>query len=324
MSVSVQSNWLTTVRLNRVALGLRVVPTGPQGLAVEEAIRTIWATCGGPYDEIRSLFQMLQELGLISVQDASVRRSRSGDRVAKAIKIGDMRPLGLILIRIGCFHDQARILIECGRFDGNGNLVCPTKAVKVGAAQLLGILQWWQEVKIAPSVLIPKELVTELNTVWALLPPPTVVPAWAVERKAIGDRAEMYSLQCERTKVADPSQIHWVARDSDSLGWDIEDRFTVPTRCVEVKGRRDHDVLFFLSENEWAKAQEKGQSYEIHFWGGIDLARDPAVEYAELMALGYPLVIRDLPAQVAVGGWEATAVRWRITPKGSSPATRED
>lgn len=287
-------------------------------------MRTSWATCGGPFDEIRPIFEVLQEVGLISIQDASVRRSRAGDRVAKAVKTGDMRPLGLMLIRIGCFHDQARLLIEYGKIDRNGDLVCPTNAVKNGAAQLLGVLQWWQGVRLLPLVTVPKDLLTELNTVWALLPPPTAVPAWAVERKAIGDRAEMYTLQSERTKAADPSQIHWVSRDSDSLGWDIEDRTLSPARCIEVKGRRDHEVLFFLSENEWSRAQKKGKDYEVHFWGGIDLTRDPAMEYAELMAAGYPLVIQDFSAQVTSGAWEASAVRWRITPKGSPPTLNEE
>jgi len=185
------------------------------------------------------------------------------------------------------------------------------------------MLQWWEGVQLLPSVVIPKQLLTELNTVWALLPPPTQVPAWAVERKAVGDRAEMYSLQFEKTKV-DPSKVYWVARDSDSLGWDIEDRSLEPRRCIEVKGRRDHEVLFFLSDNEWSKAQEVGERYEIHFWGGIDLARDPAVEYTELTAAGYPLVIRDLPAQISKGTWEAAAVRWRIRRMATPSATDED
>ena len=324
MPNAIQSNWLTSVRLQRIAQALRVLPSGSPGLPIDEAIRAVWANCGGPHDEVRLLLEVLVGIGLITLQDASARRNRAGDRIAKAIKNGDLRPLGMTFIRAACFHDQARILVECGSSDGDGNLVCPTRAARTGAPQLLGMLQWWEGVQILPSVVVPKHLLTELNTVWALLPPPTQVPAWALERKAVGDRAEMYSLQRERTKVIDPSKVHWVARDSDSLGWDIEDRSHEPRRCIEVKGRRDHEVLFFLSDNEWSKAREVGERYEIHFWGGIDLGRDPAVEYAELTAAGYPLVIQDPSAEIGNGTWEAAAVTWRVTRKGPISSGRGD
>jgi hypothetical protein len=110
------------------------------------------------------------------------------------------------------------------------------------------------------------------------------------------------------------SAIFWVAKDSDELGWDVEDRSVTPHRCIEVKGRRDDEVVFFLSDNEWQKAVELGALYEIQFWGGIDLTCDPASEYARLRATGYPLVISNISTQIGVG-WEATAVRWRITRK---------
>jgi hypothetical protein len=123
----------------------------------------------------------------------------------------------------------------------------------------------------------------------------------------------MYSVQFERTRLG-TSAIFWVAKDSDELGWDVEDRSVTPHRCIEVKGRRDDEVVFFLSDNEWQKAVELESLYEIQFWGGIDLACDPAIEYARLRANGYPLVINNISTQVGVG-WEATAVRWRISPK---------
>ena len=324
MSIGTQSNWLTSVRLQRLGHALRIIPSDSVGMSLGGAVRATWTNCGGPHDEVRPLLRLLEEIGLIYLQNEAVRRSRAGDRVAKAIKAGDQRPLGLTLIRAGCFHDQARVLIETGQLDGNGNLVCPTRAARVGAAQLLGLLRWWEGVRILPAVTLPKQLVAELNTVWAMLPPPTDVPTWAIERKAVGNRAEMYSVQREKTRLPDPSQVFWVARDSDSLGWDIEDRSCEPRRCIEVKGSRNSEVLFFLSENEWVKATELRDTYEVHFWGGIDLARDPAVEYASLMAAGYPLIIKDLPARTMEGKWDATAVSWRITPRRNTSLPSEE
>jgi len=306
------AGWLTSVRLERLAQALTTIPSTSSGFPLYEAIRAIWHTCGGPYDEISQLITVLKDLALVDLQDSIVRRTRAGDKVARSIKRGDLKVLGITLLRAGCFHEQARILIESGEVDGEGNLRCPTKLVRVSAPQLLGVLRWWEEVRSLPEVLIPKDLLNELNTVWALLPPPVELPAWAAERKAVGNRAEMYTVQFERTRIGVPSMVVWVAQDSDTLGWDVEDRSVVPRRYIEVKGRRDHDQVFFLSENEWKRATELGPQYYIHFWGGIDLARDPAVEYAALTASGYPLVIADVAAEVAKAEWEITPVRWRI------------
>lgn len=312
MPVTTASGWLTAVRLARVAQILRLVLPTPPGIRQDSLERLAWRICGGPRDEISALITLLRDLGLVQVQQDTVRRSRAGDKVARTAAVGDLRPLGLALIRAGCFYDQARLLIESGTFDDSGSLVCSLKSARASSPQLLGVLRWWEGVTVLPSVVVPQELITELNTVWALLPPATEVPSWAVERKAVGDRAEMYTVQCERTKVGDPSKIIWVARDSDTMGWDIEDRSKEPRRYIEVKGRRDDDVVFFLSNNEWAKAHELGERYEIHFWGEIDLKREPAVEYAELRAAGYPVIVRNLPARLAEKRCEANPDRWRV------------
>jgi hypothetical protein len=273
----------------------------------------LWRTCGGPYDEVSQLLTLLKNLELVVVQKGTIRRALAGHKIAKAATKGDLKPLGMTLVRAGCFHDQARVLIESGRVDERGNLQCPTKLAKAGAPQLLGVLTWWEGVKMLPSVLVPKELLAELNTVWALLPPPVESPSWALEQKAVGDRAEMYTVQYERTRIGDPSLIVWVARDSDSLGWDVEDRSVIPHRCIEVKGRRNEEVTFFLSDNEWTKAQELGPLYEVQFWGGINLARVPAIEYTALLAAGYPLVITNFSARLKDKELEAKPIRWRVS-----------
>ncbi len=56
------------------------------------------------------------------------------------------------------------------------------------------------------------------------------------------------------------------------------------------------------------ESKRVGRLYAVHFWGGIDLACDPAGEYARLRANGYPLVIYNIPTRIGVG-WDATAVR---------------
>src|SRR5260370_17373237 len=103
-----------------------MLPSGRPGLPTDDAVRAVWAHCGGPHDEVRPLLGVLEGIGLITLQDAAARRNRAGNRVAKAVKIGDLRPLGMTLIRVGCFHDQARILIESGNSHEPPNLICPT------------------------------------------------------------------------------------------------------------------------------------------------------------------------------------------------------
>jgi hypothetical protein len=320
------AHWFTASRLQRLALTLSSLPSSQQDIPITESMRRLWRACGGPYDELAALLHVLMVLGLVLEVGTVTRRTVAGDRVAKAIGRNDLTPLGATLVRAGVFHGQSRFLIENGSSDGEGNLGCPLRVARIGASQLLGVLTWWRDVRLLPQVFIPKSLAIELNAVWALLPPPIEVPKWARERKAVGDRAEIYTLQTERSRVQNPSAIRWVARDADDIGWDVEDRSNAPIRRIEVKGRRDEVVIFFLSENEWNKAREFGPEYEIHFWGEIDLQREPAVEYAVLRAAGYPLVISDLASEMRDGRWIAEPVRWRVrrAPPANRPVVERD
>lgn len=68
-----------------------------------------------------------------------------------------------------------------------------------------------------------------------------------------------------------------------------------------------------MSNNEWRKSQEDPSNYEVQFWGGIDLNRPVAEEYAALRQRGYPVVLRDLPALSAAGRLAAFPDRWRVS-----------
>ncbi len=175
------------------------------------------------------------------------------------------------------------------------------------------MLQHWPDVITIPSLRIPTHLANELQAVWALLPPPSATDAGTgALRKTIGDRGELYSYQYERLAAKQPNDIVWVARDDSNLGYDIEDRSAFPRRRIEVKASGEGAVRFFLSDNEWCKAHDDPKSYEVHFWGGIDLNSAPAVEYARLRAEGYPLVFVDLSALLANGSLRAEPVKWRV------------
>ncbi len=307
----VRSDWFTSVRVRRLAEVLVAISSLPPEISDRDRESVLWRKCGGPLAEIRPLIDVLIELKVVRTSGQSLARTRAGHQIAKAIRNRNEDLLALSLIRAGYFHDQARILLESGEIDDAGNLRCPTRFARTGAPQLLGILENWDEVRLFPEVFIPDKLLQELNSVWALLPPPIEIPKWAAERKEVGNRAEMYTVQYEKTRVGTAS-IFLVARDSDALGWDVEDRSVTPHKYIEVKGRRESDVVFYLSENEWSKAQALGANYEVQFWGGIDLAVDPATEYSVLRANGYPLIISNLLAQLG-HNWQAVAVNWRIS-----------
>ncbi len=307
-----ESRWFTGARLQRLAKALPTLPSSQQDIPTPESVRALWRVCGGPYDELSGLIVVLSDLGFVVESGTVTRRTVVGDRVVKAIRRDDLTALGTALVRSGVFHDQSRYLVENGQRDGDGNLVCEQRVARIGASQLLGLLGWWPDVRVRPQVFIPRVLADELGAVWALLPPPVEVPAWATERKAVGDRAEMYTVQTERATAPSASAIRWVARDSDDLGWDVEDHSSGSIRRIEAKGRRDGQVVFYLSENEWKKAREFGEDYEIHFWGTIDLAREPAAEYAALRMAGYPVVLVNPASAIDSGEWVAEPVRWRV------------
>ncbi len=328
----VWSTWLTAVRLERLCVVIATVPSSQLGSPVDIVLHDAYDAAGGGLEEIGELVALLKRIGLCTDADGVLRRTREGDRAVRAMRGDDRTVLVRSLIRAGILHDQARQLVESGSTDHDGHFRCEFRIARATAPQLLGLLQWWPGVEERPSVLIPKSLFDELNSVWALLPPQPEIPTWAVERKEVGNRAEMYTVQVERLSAVDPSSIAWVAQDSDTLGWDVEDRAASPMRRIEVKGSRETDPVFFLSENEWRKAAEHSAAYEVHFWGGIDLSRQPADEFQILRASGYPVVVRGIVEQVARGAWRADPVRWRVRrlPPGgetsvtSSPVTGSD
>jgi hypothetical protein len=104
-----------------------------------------------------------------------------------------------------------------------------------------------------------------------------------------------------------------VALDDDSLGYDIRNAAASPERFIEVKGSQASDVRFFLSANEWESAREHGDSYELHFWGGVSLGRARPEEYVALRTAGYPIVFRNLAKAIGSGELLATPSQYLVT-----------
>lgn len=310
----VRSTWLTAVRIRRLAHILAAVPVRSPGLAVHDARLRLWRTCGGPIDDVPTLIEVLIGAELITVDHEVLRLTRAGQILLTRRGAEGLRPLGLALLRAGYLHDQVRTLLDVSGIGTDGLLSCPTRLARQRCPQLLGVLQLWPEVAVGTRIDIPAHLARELETVWALLPPPSADDAAGdALRKNIGHRGELYSYQLERLNAANQSHLVWVARDDPNLGYDIEDRSVDPRRRIEVKASGDTQVKFLLSDNEWQKAHDDPSSYEIHFWGGIDLKVDPAEEYARLRSQGYPRIFTDLPGMISAGELSAQPTKWRIT-----------
>jgi hypothetical protein len=304
------AEWFTGVRIRRLLHALEWLGASPVEVTRTEVQRLIWRMFGGPFDDIQSLLDVLAELKLARQEGDALKLTKAGAVVANLEIEFRARALGLTLIHAGRFHSQVRTLLEIGSLDSSGDFRCQIRLAQTSAPQLVGVLQFWPEVRQWPELFIPATLASELNTIVALLPPEQRTPKWVADQKAVGDRAELYTVQFERTRTV-PSLISWVARDSDSLGFDVEDRSTSPTRCIEVKGSRDTELMFFLSENEVEKANEIGSRYELQFWGGIDLSMDPSAEYALLRAKGYPTRLEHL--SIRLRDMKMQPVRWRVS-----------
>jgi hypothetical protein len=120
----------------------------------------------------------------------------------------------------------------------------------------------------------------------------------------------------EQEKAGDPSRVHWVALDDDCLGYDIRNAGASPERCIEVKGSQGSEVRFFLSSNEWDVGHKLGDTYEVHFWGGISTTRPRSEEYRTLRGAGYPLVFRNLSKAIGCGELLATPSQYLVTVRG--------
>lgn len=272
------------------------------------AERIVWRSCGGPLDEVRGLIDLLVRANLVSTGHA-LRLTREGRHIATQDHQHGGTLLGGALISVGFFANQVRRLNELGRLDhASGDLKCSRRVALQAGPQLVGVLRRFRGVQWDPELRIPAALVEELIDVWALLPERTATAD--DPRKAIGDRGELYSYRLERLCSPDSNKIRWVARDDDSLGYDIEDVSVTPQRRIEVKASASRETRFMLTANEWDVAHRHTEGYEIHFWGGIDLTRTPADDYRDLRAAGYPIIYKNVPQVLADGSLTAKPTQY--------------
>ena len=304
------SDWFIAERVRRLQRLVGSMPARPPGIARSELAKELSPSIDGPRHEIPQLVDVLAQLKLLHVTGGRFQLSRQGHRVATMSGERATRELGQLIMQSGFLHDQVRQLIEASTLDGEDSYRSEVRLLRHSAPQLLGLLRGWPNIVGASYVTIPRDLFDLIDAPWSLVP----VPAPSDEAaKAIGSRGEAYSVRLLRLSSQRPTAVVWVARDDETLGYDIEDHSTGASQRIEVKASQRGDVRFFLSAHEYHVAHEDPSSYEIHFWGEIDLNRDPNTDFSALRQRGFPLRFPDLAAHLADGRLDAVPTKYRVT-----------
>ena len=294
--MNVSSDWFIAPRVRRLQRLVHLLPPGPPGISGSQLAKTLRPQIDSPPREIPQLVHVLARLGLLHVNSDRYYLSRKGRRAATLSEDRARRELAELLIQSGLLHEQVRQVIQASAIDHEGMARSRVGQLRHSAPQLLGLLRAWPNI-VGPSfVRIPPTLFAVIDAPWSLVPSPSEKEGI---RQAVGDRAEAYSYHLLRFESICPTSVVWVSRDDQALGYDIEDRSAGRVHRVEVKGSQGKDVRFLLTAHEHDVAHQDPRSYEVHFWGEINLNRRPDVEFNTLRERGFPLRFEDLASHLA-------------------------
>ena len=308
--MNVSSEWFIAPRVRRLQRLVHLLPPRPPGIGGSQLAKTLRPQIDSPPGEIPQLVHVLAGLGLLHVDSDRYYLSRKGRRAATLSEDRARRELAELLIQSGLLHEQVRQVIQASTIDGEGVARSRVGQLRHSAPQLLGLLRAWPNI-VGPSfVTIPPDLFAVIDAPWSLVPSPSEKEGIRV---AVGHRAEAYSFYLLRLESSCPTSVVWVARDDQGLGYDIEDSSAGWVRRVEVKGSQGKDVRFLLTAHEHDVAHQDSRSYEVHFWGEINLNRSPDVEFSKLRERGFPLRFQDLAAHLADERLQAIPTRYLVT-----------
>lgn len=312
--MSVTSDWFIAPRVRRLQLLVHLLPRRSPGISRSQLVRTLRPQIDSPPAEIPQLVQVLARLGLLHVDSERYHLSKRGRRAVSLSEDRARKELAELLIQSGLLHEQVRQVIQASTLDHEGMAISRVAQLRRSAPQLLGLLRAWPNV-VGPSfVRIPPDLFGLIDAPWSLVPSPTTQEG---TREEVGLRAEAYSFCLLRRESNRPTSVVWVSRDDQSLGYDIEDGSAGFVQRIEVKGSQGKDVRFLLTANEHDVAHRDPSSYEVHFWGEINLSRRPDVEFKTLRDRGFPLRFDDLAAHLADRRLDAKPIRYVVT-RGTS------
>ena len=319
-AVAFPSSAFTETFVEQIYVTLTVVPSAQQGRATTDGlVQILQSRITGGRRAARRVIDCLVVLGLVAETSGTYSRTSVGDRVRRVARSEGSAAIALALIRSGHMADQIRELRSVLKLTPNG-YECLQSEARGHAPQLLGLLARLAGVAIGATISIGSIPGLELDSIWNELAPSARLDWLDIDkrRKAVGERAELYSMQFEtNASLGARDRILWVSRDDDSLGYDIEVA-EERRRCIEVKGTSGREVQFFVTSNEYDVASRYGDDYEIQFWGMIDLRTDPPQDYERLRGAGYPVRVRN-PVQVLhQEPWRIAPDRYRVTVIGDS------
>ncbi len=269
------------------------------------AIGRSWT--GGSVEE---LLDFLRCCGLVKEDFGAWTLSNAGEEAFDALAAGDWAVYAHALLTASAFEDELLRLIE-GATEEPNSLRCPLAALPRLAPRAGVLLTWDPDLREGDDLVVPLSLLDSLlvtEVMWRA----DQIPPWVLDRNAVGQRAELYTLRLERSRLG-PHRVRHVSREvGDGFGYDIETD-APDSRLIEVKGSRSASLRFNLSHRELEVARADPERHLLHFWGEINLDRDPAEEYSRLRDLQYPIVITDLARAIEAGELEMHPRSWLLT-----------
>ncbi len=234
-----------------------------------------------------------------------------GRKMVEALAGGDWAGYGGGVLRVGAFDDELTRLVEASEVR-NGMLSCPRVRLRRVAPTVGTLLDWDPAHRHGDDMAVPMSLLRDILAV-SSMEQAGDLPEWVQDKHTVGWRAELYSLRRERGHLGVDQVLHTSRDVGDGFGYDIETSATDPSRYIEVKGSRGERLSFVLTRKEFSVAETNPERYELQFWGGISLGRDPEEEFRLLSERGYPTVITDVAATVTGEGWTRECQAWDLT-----------
>jgi hypothetical protein len=265
-------------------------------------------------DRADDVLRFLGACGLLDQTDQGWGLSEDGSEVLASLLRGEWDKYARILIGSGFYDDELACIVEAAS-EVNATLRCPLSSLPQLAPLVGRVLAWDGSLREGSDLVVPLTLAEEL-LIESGMEQANGPPDWVLERDTVGWRAEQYSMRHERTAHG-AKQVRHISRDAgDGFGYDIEVAGPRAARLVEVKGSRSSRISFFITRREFEVAGANAETYELHFWGGIDLGRPPQEEYAALRDLAFPIVVSNVADEIRGDSWKMEPQSWRVQWRG--------
>lgn len=255
-----------------------------------------------------------ERCGIVGQVEEGWALTEPGAELIDALAVGEWASYGASILRVGVFDDELARLIE-GSAVIDGAVRCPRVRLRRLAPTVGTLLDWDPAHRVGDELVVPLALLDDVLAI-STMEQAGELPEWVQQKHSVGWRAEMYSLRRERAQLGVDHVLHTSRDVGDGFGYDIETTATDPSRLIEVKGSRQERLSFVLTRKELSVAEANRERYEIQFWGGISLGRDPAEEFRVLLERGYPTIINDVAATLGREEWSSECQSWRFTAAG--------